>query len=313
MNILLLLWLVLQAPQNPDLQTEKTIQRDYLIGAGDVLKIDVFGVQGFDQFARVSNSGRIHVPYVGVLKVHNMSASQLEKKIAAALVERELVKEPWVKVQVVEYRAHPVYILGEVQQPGQFLLTKPMTVMDLITYAGAFSDAFSPTGYLYRYRDPADLDSYDPNRPRQQEVIKIDFQALYSGKHPEMNLQLRGGDVLYVAQRKPRHFYVVGDVLKPGAVPLLSEEPMLFTEAISRAGGPAKTAKMRKGILLRYDDAGNRQEIPVNFDAILKGRNPNLQVLADDIIFIPGSTAKTLGYGLLGMIPGLAQGIAVMP
>jgi len=312
MNVLFLLWFLLQAPQSSDLHTGTPGQLDYLIGAGDVLKIDVLGVKGFDQLVRVSNSGRIHVPHVGILKVHNMSAKQIQKKIAETLVERELVKEPWVNVQVVEYRAHPVYILGEVQQPGQFLLTKPTTVMDLIGLSGAFSDSFNPVGYLYRYRDPAELNSYDPKRPREQEVIAIDFHALYSGSHPEMNLQLRGGDVLYVAQSKPRYFYVVGDVGRPGSILLKASDHVLVAEAIVKAGGPLRTAKTRKGILLRHDDLGNRLEIPVDFQAILEGRKPNLPVFPDDIIYIPGSTAKTLAYGLLSIIPGLVQAAAAM-
>lgn len=69
---------------------------------------------------------------------------------------------------------------------------------------------------------------------------------------------------------------------------------------------------MSEGILLRYDEAGVRQELAVDFSAILRGKEPDFEILPNDIIFIPGSNAKTLGYGLLGIIPGLATR-AVIP
>ena len=63
---------------------------------------------------------------------------------------------------------------------------------------------------------------------------------------------------------------------------------------------------------MRYDKDGNRQEQPVDFQAILKGKKQNFPILPNDIIFIPGSSAKTLGYGLLSILPGVAQGMALI-
>ena len=146
--------------------------------------------------------------------MNDLTPSQIEAKITTGLIERELVKEPWAQVRLVEYRAHPVYILGEVQQAGQFLITGEMRVMDLITLSGGFNDVSSPIGFLYRCQDPKDLSSGDPEvlNESAQEVVQIDFSALYDGSHPEMNVQLRGGDILYVPQRKNNYFFVVGEV-----------------------------------------------------------------------------------------------------
>ena len=49
------------------------------------------------------------------------------------------------------------------------------------------------------------------------------------------------------------------------------------------------------------------RETKVNFKALLSGRQPDMEVQPNDIIFIPGSAAKTLGYGMLGMLPSLAS------
>ena len=66
---------------------------------------------------------------------------------------------------------------------------------------------------------------------------------------------------------------------------------------------------MGSGFLMRHDEAGVRQAMPVDFKAILEGRRPDIPVQAGDIIFVPNSAAKTIGLGLLNMLPRLAQQI----
>ncbi len=50
---------------------------------------------------------------------------------------------------------------------------------------------------------------------------------------------------------------------------------------------------------------GERQELPVNFADILKGKKEDFVVRANDIIFVPGSNAKSIGYGLLNAAPSV--------
>jgi polysaccharide biosynthesis/export protein len=309
MNFALLLLLLALSNSSPQAAAD-TAGRDYLIGPGDNLLISVSGLKEFEQSIRVSNSGRIHVRYAGVLTVSQMTPGQVESEIGRRLRDQQVLKDPWVQVRVSEYRAHPVYILGEVMQPGQFLLKDEMYVADLVSLAAGFNEVASPVGYLYRRKD-AGAESRDlVGAPATQtdEAIAIDFKQLYDGTRPELNLRLQAGDVLYVPQRRDELFFIAGDVFKPGVFRLNSGEQLVATQAISRAGGPLKTAKMSKGILVRYDAAGARQELPIDFRAILAGRKTDVVLKPNDIIFIPGSTAKTLGYGLLGIVPGLAHG-----
>ncbi len=209
--------------------------------------------------------------------------------------------------------------------PGQFvIMDKQMTLMDLLTMAGGVNDVASDTAYVYRRstenrsEDPATA----PSSPGSDgsggvgssggyEVIAVDINALREGTRIELNLALKGGDVFYVPERKREFFYVVGDVGHPGAYEIPQGEQLLASQAISYAGGPIRTAKMGDGILVRQVASGSREELKVDFAAILKGKAPDFPVRAEDLIFVPGSTAKTIGYGLLGIIPGLAQNAVV--
>jgi polysaccharide export outer membrane protein len=122
-----------------------------------------------------------------------------------------------------------------------------------------------------------------------------------------LNVRLQGGDVLYVPRRRQQNFYVIGDVINPGPYTLPRRGTITAAQAVIYAGGTLPTAKSGKGFLMRHDSLGVRQATPVDFKAIVAGKQPDFQMQADDIIFIPNSAVKTIGVGLLNMVPTLIQ------
>jgi polysaccharide biosynthesis/export protein len=278
--------------------------QDYRVGPGDILSIRLFGFDDFKQTARISNSGKIHVPYLGVLKVSGLTMTQISGEISRKLTEAELLKSPWVQVVIEEYRSQPVYVLGEVMLPGQFVMTEQMFLSDLLSLSGGLNEVASPVGYLYRRK----ADSSGSGEIQDtDEAIPVDLKDLFEGNNPELNIRLQGGDVFYVPERREQVFFVVGEVMRTGSFKIPFEQKVSFTQAISWAGGPLKTAKMSKGILMRFDEQGRSEEVAVDFEAILKGKKSDFLVQPNDVIFIPGSSAKTIGYSLIGVIPGIMQ------
>jgi protein involved in polysaccharide export with SLBB domain len=304
---------------------------DYQLGPGDLVSIRVSGVTEFDQLTRVSNSGRVRVPYVGVLFVAGKTAVDVEREVGRLIQQHELVNEPAVRVEVQEHRARPAYVLGEVNAPGQFVITGEMYLLDLLSKAGGLLPAADQTGFLYRRNWPrpstdarviAVADSAgvtqgagpaagDPppaetpprvppgERSEPEEVIRIDFDALRNGTDLELNVRLQGGDILYVPRRRPQNIFIIGDVKVPGVYTLPRRGAVTAAQAVIYAGGPLPTAKTGHGFLMRHDDAGVRTAVPVDFDAILKGKDNDFPVRPNDIIFIPSSNVKTVGVGLL--------------
>ncbi len=258
--------------------------------------------------------------------MYDKTLAQLESEIGQALIDKGLVKQPWVQVQIRQRRAQAVYILGEVQMPGQFLIKDEMYLLDLITLAAGFNEFSTPVGYLYR-RSPAPADSAatdeQPSRSGwTEEAIPLDFAKLMAGGEPELNLRLQGGDIVYVPERRKLHYYVVGEVARPGAFEYpqpspqptgqrSSDGPVRISEAVAKAGGPLRTAKTSAGLLVRLGTNGSLKETPVDVLRVLKGQQPDFPVEPNDIIFIPGSTAKSFGYSVLRIIPGLLIGSLV--
>jgi polysaccharide biosynthesis/export protein len=297
-------------------------EQDYRIGPADVLAIGVLGIKEFSSVAQpgltvtVSNSGKIHLPYLGTMTVNNTTVSQLKSEIARRLREQDLIREPQVQVQVTEYRAHNVYIIGEVMQGGQFMLRHEMHLRDLIAVAKNLDSDVNSIIYVYRRRPvrsesggTVPVNNSATSDSTLNEVVKINVDELMNGTRPELNLEMQGGDIVYCPMQAPERFYVVGDVNSPGviALPKRSEGGLLGSQALSLAGGPTRTAKLNKGLVIRFNEDGTRQELAFDFNAIIQGKKPDFAVKPNDVIYIPGSQAKTLGYGFLGIVPSIAS------
>ncbi len=226
-------------------------------------------------------------------------------------MEADLIKDPEVLVYIAEYRAKPIYILGQVDRPGQYIMSQQLTLMDAILLAGGLDFTAGRYGYLHRLISEAD-DSEEAapavikgggaiGAP-QTTVTRIDLQPAKEGGVISPNPDMRRGDTFFVPERKVETFFVVGDVLNAGSFEIPAENKIKVAQAISQAGGPSKTAKLSEGLLVRYDKAGSRKEMAVDSGAILRGDQPDIFVQANDVIFIPGSNAKTVGYGLLNVV-----------
>lgn len=305
---------------------------DYQIGPGDSLSIRVSGLREFELSSRVSNSGRIHVPYVGVILVGGLTAMQLEGEVARLIKEHELINEPQVRVSVEQHRARPVYVVGEVNTPGQFVLTSDMYLLDLISKAGGLLPVADDKVFLYRRSSslpdvqtrlieagsaPTEVPPSAPGLPAQaslqlpseadEGVLTIDYDVLRSGAKPELNVLLQGGDIIYVPRRLPRNFWVIGDVILPGAYGLPRRGELTVTQALTYAGGPLATAKTGNAFIMRHNADGVREAVEFDFAKIIKGEEPDVMIKQNDILFVPTSNVKTIGVGLLNLVPRLLQ------
>ena len=306
-----------QAEHLSSLNTDLTIE-DYRLGAGDLLEITVFGVADLTQVTRVSSSGFITLPFLGKVRVEDMSASQLETDLIARIEEQKLIRDPQVTVFVKEYRSQPVYVLGAVNQPGQYMVTHQLRLLDLITMAGGMDTKRSGDCILLKRKSPGRPASGEAGATGGEtgtdaQPVQINIKKLLESGDVTLNVPVRGGDIIQVPERKIEVFYVVGEVGRAGAfeLPKEGEREVLATQALALAGGPMKTAKMGSGVLIRYNAGGQPQREKVDFSAIIKGKRPDFTLRPNDIIFVPGSNMKTLGYGLLGVVPGTVSGAII--
>jgi polysaccharide export outer membrane protein len=109
----------------------------YTLGAGDKLRITTFGFKELSGDFSVAADSSVALPLVGAVKVGGLTVDQLERQITTLLAEKDLVRQPKVVAEVIEYR--PYYILGEVTKPGQYPFTDGLTVLKAVATAQGFT------------------------------------------------------------------------------------------------------------------------------------------------------------------------------
>ena len=110
---------------------------DYHLGAGDQVRIITFSDEQLTGDFRVNDSGNIALPLLGPVRAQGLTTNQLEGRVAQALKDKNLYRDPSVAVEVISYR--PVFVLGEVSKPGQYPYQPGMSVLTSVAVAGGFT------------------------------------------------------------------------------------------------------------------------------------------------------------------------------
>jgi polysaccharide export outer membrane protein len=235
--------------------------QDYRIGAGDLLKIQVFGSPELSTDARVAQSGTITCPLIGLVNVAGLSSSEVERTLAQKFIDGSFLKQPQVSVLIVEYVSQKVSVLGHVSKPGQYALRASSNVMDVLAEAGG---VIAQTASDY-----ATLMRGDGTK------VDLNLDALFRGD-PTQNVAVAGGDRLYIPRAE--NFYIYGQVQKPGQYRL--ERNMTLSRAVSAAGGLTSRGTERRATVKRRDAKGKEDEYSLRESDVLK---------ADDVIVIKES------------------------
>lgn len=114
----------------------EAINKAYVLDAGDKVRITVFQQTDLTNTFGIDSSGYLAFPLIGAVPARGKTVQQLEADIARGL-RKGFIRNPDVTVEVDTYR--PVFILGEVNGPGQYAFVPGMTVQKAIATAGGYS------------------------------------------------------------------------------------------------------------------------------------------------------------------------------
>ncbi len=122
-----------QAPSNG----MQRANMEYRLGAGDKVRVSVFGETDLSGEYQIDGSGLVRLPLIGTVRAAGLNAPALENAIAGALGNGYL-KQPRVNVEIITYR--PFYIIGAVNRPGQYPYVDNMSALNAVGLAGGFTD-----------------------------------------------------------------------------------------------------------------------------------------------------------------------------
>lgn len=108
---------------------------EYRLGAGDELRIIVFGEADLTGDYVVGTHGAIAYPLVGEVEAAGSTPLEFADRLRTAL--SQFLRQPNVSVEVANYR--PFFILGEVTRPGSYPYSPNLTALNAVATAGGFT------------------------------------------------------------------------------------------------------------------------------------------------------------------------------
>jgi polysaccharide export outer membrane protein len=283
----------------------------YLLGPEDQISIRILQAPELAEKAvRVDLSGDIELPFIGRVRAAGLSVEQLTKELTKRY--STYVRQPEVSIYVEEYKSQPVSVLGAVNTPGVQQIRGRKSLAEVIAMAGGIRQDSGNTIVISRRltngRLPLANAHDDPNSPIS--VASIDIKSLMEGRNPQVNIPVQPDDVISVPRAEM--VYVVGDVQRAGGFVLTERRSMSILEALALAGGPNRTAAPQGAKVLRMPAEGqSRVEVEVNVKSILSGKAKDIDLRADDILFIPESAAKHASMRALEAAIQLGTGVAI--
>jgi len=274
----------------------------YRVGPGDELEIEVAELKETLARTKVMPDGMLYYDVARGIDVQGKTIGEISTLLSRAL-ENDYVN-PIVTVNVAKADSQRFWMLGQVQKPGAYPITKPTTLIAALSSGGGLLNN-AESGEV---NNPEAADLERAILIRNGGLIPVDFERLVREGDMSQNVYVRGGDYIFIPSLTPRSFYVLGHVNKPG--PVFFERGATLVSAVAAAGGPQADAIVTKALILRGGTL-HPQVAVVNLKAIMKGQEPDLKLEGGDIVWVPRSPWTKLDRYVEAVLITAAQAVAV--
>lgn len=283
----------------------------YQLGPEDQIAVRVQDLEKLQlentQAPKIDVNGNLSLPIVGRIHAQGLTLNQLEAEIASRL--SNILQNPSVSVSIVQYRSHPVSVLGAVRNPGVLQITPHRRLLDVISMANGLAPDAGDKVIISRRKSmgPLPLPHTVTDSGSDVSVGQIEVRPLLQGADPELNIEICEHDVITISRAEM--IFVVGAVKRAGGFTLGEKEQMSVLQALSLAEGLMPGASPKNARLLREELSGKeRKEILLNIKPILVGAAPDLPLRANDILFIPTNATKQAAIRSMEMAIQLGTG-----
>jgi len=173
------------APAAKDVAQSVVLPLGYLIGPDDILSIVYWRDKDMSMDVQVRPDGMISLPLINDVLAAGQTPEQLREKLTEE--SKKYIEDPSVTVVVKDIKSRRVFIQGQVAKQGQYPLTGPMDVLQLIALAGGMGE----------YADSKNIVVLRIENGKQV-AHKVNYKELITGKRLQQNIQLKPGDTVVV-------------------------------------------------------------------------------------------------------------------
>jgi polysaccharide biosynthesis/export protein len=160
-------------------------QNTYLLGPEDAIEISVWKEPDLTKQLVVRPDGKITYPLIGEIQASGHTVKQLKDEISKRL--EKYVTDAHVTVILLKAQNYKIYVTGKVNKPGDFVIGKPVNVMQAISMAGGLTPFASPGSIMVLRTVGA-----------KEEVYPFNYKDVAHGLLLEQNRTLLPGDVVVV-------------------------------------------------------------------------------------------------------------------
>lgn len=261
---------------------------------GDRLRISVEEQPELNRVYAVAGDGTIDFDLLGRVPIAEQTAVEAAEYLEA-LLEEGFFRRASVTVDVADFVEGAIQVVGAVGSPGTiaFRGDEIMTLMEAITMKGGLSrDAAGNEVKILRWK---------PGGSMEREVITVDVQTMFEDLDFSNDQYLRPRDMIYVPRMGEgdregmREYLALGEFNSPGFHPHSTGMDMI--RAVTRAGGISRQGQMTAARILRVDDRGNYEAIPVDLSLLFSAADMsmNMPIQPGDILFVPSSEHAARG------------------
>ena len=256
--------------------SQEELVYEYKIGPRDLLELTVIGFEDVNKRYRVSEEGKINLPYLGDVEVEGLTRGELEKKLIQLLQEQNYMQTPQVSVLIVEFQSKRVYLLGAVGTTGPYELLGRLTLLKLLSQAGGLTPEAGNEIIITRQLPGGSKTS-----------LKISVEDLILKGDPSLDVPLQPDDIINIPVDKTVLIYITGQVRTPGVLQVRKSTMPTLLRAIAQAGGFADRASKGGVVIKRTNEAGKEIEIKVDVGDIMKGKRKDVLLQEGDIVIVP--------------------------
>jgi polysaccharide export outer membrane protein len=248
------------------------------LAVGDLIELSVYGVPDLNTKARIGNSGDVYLPLIDYVHIVDLTVDEAQDLIQKRLADGGFVRNPHVSIFVHESASQAITVIGEVNHPGPYPAIGERRLFDLISAAGGLSERAGRNVTIMHRQNPDQ---------------KVELQlASNLADDTKDNVEIAPGDTIIVS--RAGIIYVVGDVARPSGF-MIQDSTLTVLKALALAGGGTRTASLNRAKILRETPNGV-QQIPVHLKKVLQAKAADMPMVKGDVLFVPGSAAKSAAY-----------------
>jgi len=249
------------------------------VAPNDLIAVSVYDSPELTRTVRVGPDGFIHLPLLKLpVEAAGLLPFELESSIGKALKSEQIILKPVVSVTIMEYNSRYVSVNGAVRKPVTFQAIGETRLLDALARAEGLTEDAGLVLLLTR------VGVRDGENP----YVTINLNELMSGGNPGLNYLLEGGEQIRVPEAL--RIYVMGNVHKPGPIPLRDPSPPTVMRILSIAQGLQPYASNRAWIYRKDPGQDLVKEIPVPLKSILARKSPDMPLFPGDLLYIPDNT-----------------------